>query len=102
MLVASQTGISGAFFMKQSRNLGFTPPMFSDFTFVTNTAAQKIVGSFDGIYFADPTYDAANPDLQAFFKAYQARYGHAPTIPFHTAATYDAIHMIASAIPSRR
>ncbi len=98
VLVASQTGISGAFFVKQSRDLGFTPPMFSDFTFVTNTAAQKIVGSFDGIYFADPAYDASSTDLQAFFAAYQGKYGHAPNIPFHTAATYDAIHLIASAI----
>lgn len=98
VLVASQTGISGAFFVKQSRDLGFAPPMFSDFTFVTNTAAQKIVGSFDGIYFADPAYDASSTDLQAFFAAYQAKYGYAPTIPFQTAATYDAIHMIASAI----
>ena len=98
VLVASQTGISGAFFVKQSRELGFTPPMFSDFTFVTNTAAQKIVGSFNGIYFADPAYDASNPDLVAFFKAYQEKYGHPPTIPFHTAATYDAIRMIVLAI----
>jgi branched-chain amino acid transport system substrate-binding protein len=98
VLVASQTGISGAFFVKQSRDLGFTPPMFSDFTFVTNTAAQKIVGSFDGIYFADPAYDASNPDLQSFFKAYQTKYGYPPTIPFQTAATYDAIHMIVSAL----
>jgi branched-chain amino acid transport system substrate-binding protein len=98
MLIASQTGISGAFFVKQARDLAFTPPMFSDFTFVTNAAAQKIVGSFNGIYFADPSYDAADPDLQAFFRAYKDKYGYAPTIPFQTAATYDAIHMLASAI----
>jgi branched-chain amino acid transport system substrate-binding protein len=98
VLVASQTGISGAFFVKQSRELGFTPPMFSDFTFVTNTAAQKIVGSFDGIYFADPAYDAENPDLLTFFKTYQDQYGYAPSIPFQTAATYDAVHMIVDAI----
>jgi branched-chain amino acid transport system substrate-binding protein len=98
VLVASQTGISGAFFVKQSRDLGFTPPMFSDFTFVTNTAAQKIVGTFNGIYFADPAYDATNPEVVAFFKAYQDQYGYQPPIPFHTAATYDAIHMIVSAI----
>jgi ABC-type branched-subunit amino acid transport system substrate-binding protein len=98
VLIASQTGISGAFFVKQSHALNFTPPTFSDFTFVTNAAAQKIVGSFDGIYFADPAYDTTNPNLQAFFKAYQAKYGYPPTVPFQTAATYDAIHMLASAI----
>lgn len=94
----SQTGIAGANFVKQLReqNLGVT--IFSDFNFVLNPDALKIVGTFGGIYFADPDYDAEDPDLKAFFALYEAKYGHAPSIPFHTAATYDAIHMIVEGI----
>lgn len=98
ILVASQTGISGAHFVKQAKEQGFNVPIFSDFTFVSNSDAKKIVGNFDGIYFADPDYDTENPELKVFFAKYEKKYGHAPTVPFHTAATYDAIHMIVDGI----
>ena len=100
VLVASQTGISGAHFVKQAREQGLNIPMFSDFTFVANSDARKIVGSFDVIYFADPQYDSNKPELKSFFQEYQQKYNHAPTIPFHAAATYDAINMITTAIRS--
>jgi branched-chain amino acid transport system substrate-binding protein len=98
VLVASQTGISGAHFVAQSKQQGFNVPMFSDFTFVSNSDAKKIVGNFDGIYFADPDYDTNDASLKSFFTKFEQKYGHAPIIPFHTAATYDAIHMIVNAI----
>lgn len=94
VLVASQTGISGAHFVKQAKDQGLNIPMFSDFTFVSNSDAKKIVGSFEGIYFADPDYDSEDPIFKAFFKKYEEKYGRSPAIPFHTAATYDTIHMI--------
>lgn len=98
VLIASQTGISGAHFLSQAKQQGFNVPMFSDFTFVSNADAKKIVGNFDGIYFADPDYDAEDHSLKAFFAKFEQKYGHAPIIPFHTAATYDAIYMIVDAI----
>lgn len=97
-LVLSQTGLAGAYFIKQSKDLGVKTTIFSDFNLVTNTDAKKIAGTFDGIYFTDPAYDENNPKLKEFFGEYMSTYGHQPSIPFHTAATYDSIQMLVSAI----
>ena len=98
LLVLSQLGTNAAQFIKQSRELGFNPPLFTDFTFATNEAAKKIVGSFEGIYFADPAYDITSPQSQAFFTLYQKTYGTPSAIPFHAAASYDAMMMYRDAI----
>ncbi|HLD09371.1 MAG TPA: ABC transporter substrate-binding protein [Methylophilaceae bacterium] len=98
ILIASQTGISAAHFVKQLRELGIDIPLFSDFTFIANADAQEIVGSFEGIYFADPAYDADKQALQQFFARYEEEYGKSPFIPFHSAATYDAVQMLAAAV----
>ncbi len=98
VLVASQTGIGGAHFLVQARQQGFNVPIFSDFTFISNVEAKKIVGDFEGVYFADPDYDVENPVLKSFFEKYEKRYGRSPAIPFHSAATYDAIQLIVKGI----
>lgn len=98
ILVLSQTGISGAVFIKQAREQGIKSPFFSDFTMVTNNDAKKIVGSFDGVYFADPAYNADNSDLKTFFDLYDKKYGHMPQIPFHSASTYDSLQILVKAI----
>ena len=97
-LILSQTGLTGAYFIKQAKELGLKTALFSDFNLVTNTDAKKIAGSFDGVYFTDPAYDANNQNLKDFFSQFAERYGHAPAIPFHTAATYDSIQLLAKAI----
>lgn len=98
ILVLSQTGISGAVFIKQAREQGINVPFFSDFTMVTNGDAKKIVGNFDGVYFADPAYNADNSELKAFFDSYNKKYGHMPQIPFHSASTYDSLQILVKAI----
>ncbi|MES2213379.1 MAG: ABC transporter substrate-binding protein [Patescibacteria group bacterium] len=98
ILILSQTGISGAQFIKQSKEQGINASFFSDFTLVTNGDAKKIVGTFDGVYFADPAYNADNSNLQNFFAEYTQKYGHAPAIPFHTASTYDSLELLVKAI----
>ncbi len=98
VLVASQTGIGGAHFLNQTRQQGLNIPIFSDFTFVSNSDAKKIVGDFEGIYFADPAYDDNSSSLKTFFAKFKTKYGHDPMIPFHTAATYDSIHMLVDAM----
>jgi branched-chain amino acid transport system substrate-binding protein len=98
LLVLSQLGTNAAQFIKQSRELGFNPPLFTDFTFATNETAKKTVGSFDGIYFADPSYDASNPKTKAFFDLYQKTYGISSVVPFHAAASYDVVMMYADAL----
>lgn len=98
ILIASQTGISGAHFVNQSKELGLNGPFFSDFTFVTNQDAKTIVGSLDGIYFADAAYDAESSATKDFFSKYEEVYEISPLIPFHAAASYDAVMMLRDAI----
>ncbi len=98
ILILSQLGTNAAQFIKQSRELGFTPPLFTDFTLAANGDVKRIVGSLDGIYFADPAYDTAGAGSKAFFERYEKEYGGPSPIPFHSASTYDGMMMIASAL----
>ena len=98
ILILSQTGVGGAYFVKQAKEIGLNGPFFSDFTFVTNDNAKKIVGSFEGTYFADPAYDSTGTTTTSFFARYQQTYGMRSLIPFHAASTYDSIIMLAAAI----
>lgn len=98
ILIASQTGLSAGNFMKQLKEQKAEKPLFSDFTLALNGDAKKIAGSFEGLYFADPAYDADSADWQAFLTAYKAKYGMDPLIAFHAAATRDAIMMMAAGI----
>lgn len=98
ILVLSQLGTNAAQFIKQSRELGFNPKIFTDFTLATNDNAKKVAGSFDGIYFADPSYDSSSDQAKMFFDQYRKTYGMISPIPFHAAASYDAVMMYANAI----
>lgn len=100
VLVASQVGLGGAHFVKQSHELGLTAKVFSDFTVVTNSDAQKIVDSFEGIYFADPAFDGENTKTKKFFDEYQKRFGKPSFIPFHAAATHDVVQIVVAGIKS--
>jgi branched-chain amino acid transport system substrate-binding protein len=94
----SQTGISGAHFVKQLKEQNVNLPIFSDFNFVLNPDAKKIVGNFEGIYFADPNYDSDGSDLKSFFTKFETKYNIKPSVPFHTASTYDSIKILVSGI----
>ncbi|OGM95107.1 hypothetical protein A2524_03405 [Candidatus Wolfebacteria bacterium RIFOXYD12_FULL_48_21] len=98
ILVASQTGISGGNLIKQMNTIGVKAPVFSDFLLVLNADVKKILGSFEGIHFADPSYNANNAGLRDFFAAYKTKYGKDPVVPFHSAATYDDMQLLATAI----
>jgi branched-chain amino acid transport system substrate-binding protein len=98
VLVLSQLGTDAAYFVKQSREVGYNPPLFTDFTFATNGNVKQILGSLDGIYFTDPAYDANNAKTKAFFALYKATYKTDPAIPFHAASTYDGVMMLAEAL----
>ena len=98
IVVLSQTGVAGAHFVKQSRDAGVSVPIFTDFTFVANTAAKEIVGSFEGVYFTDPAFGADEKITKEVFARYEAKYGTAPFIGFHAASTYDSVMMLADAL----
>jgi branched-chain amino acid transport system substrate-binding protein len=96
LLILSQLGTDAAYFIKQSRETNYNVPLFTDFTLATNGAVKEILGTLDGIYFADPAYDASN--AKNFFAEYKQAYGIESPIPFHTASTYDGVMMLASAL----
>lgn len=98
VFVASQTGIGAAYFIKQARELGLEAEIFTDFTFVTNNNAKDVIGTFDDIYFADPEYAEESREWKEFAGMYNEKYSFDPSIPFHSAATYDAIMMLKDAI----
>lgn len=98
LVVLSQTGVAGAHFVKQSRDAGVDAHLFTDFTFIANSNAKEIVGSFDGVYYVDPAYAPESETTKAVFAAYEAKYGTQPFIPFHTASTYDSVMILAQAI----
>lgn len=98
VMVASQTGISGGKFIKQLSNIGAKTQVFSDFLLVFNSDVKKIVGSLDGIYYADPSFGENNSQVGAFFKAYEEKYKIKPLAPYFSAGTYDSINIILDAI----
>ncbi len=98
IVVLSQTGIAGAHFIKQSQDAGLGVPVFTDFTFVANTAARDIVGSFEGVYFTDPAFAADGAATKEMFARYEERFGSQPFIGFHAASTYDSVMMLADAL----
>lgn len=98
ILIASQTGISGGMLIKQIKTLGIKTAIFSDFLLVFNTDVQKIVGSLDGVYYADPSVAQNNPTADAFFKNYEVVYKIKPIAPYFAAGTYDIIQIFSSAI----
>ncbi|PIN75336.1 hypothetical protein COV18_04065 [Candidatus Woesearchaeota archaeon CG10_big_fil_rev_8_21_14_0_10_37_12] len=101
IVMLSQLGATGGYFVKQARELGLEQPIVTTFTTVTNTDAQAIAGEFmEGVYFYDPDYDVNNPDWRAFLKKYKETYNTEPAIPFHAAATYDTTRIILEAIKS--
>jgi branched-chain amino acid transport system substrate-binding protein len=98
ILVLSQLGTDAAYFIKQSKELGLNEPIFTDFTLATNGNVNNILGSLDGIYFADPDYDASSPETKKIFQEYQDTYDISPAVPFHAASTYDGVMLLAQAI----
>lgn len=98
ILIASQTGLSAGNFMKQLKEQKLDKPLFSDFTLALNGDAKKLVGSFEGLYFADPAYEGESAAWKGFLAEYKAKYGKDPLIAFHAAATHDAIMMMVAGL----
>ncbi len=99
ILILSQLGTTGAYFIKQAKELGFDEPMFTTFTTVVNDNAKQIAGdAMNGVYFYDPAYDPEDQKLVAFIEKYKKKYGKEPVIPFHSAATYDTVRIIVDAV----
>lgn len=96
ILLLSQLGTNAAEFIKQSRQLNYNIPLFTDFTLISNPDVKKILSNLNGIYYADPSFGPT--DHNAFTKEYELKYKTLPPIPFHSFATYDSLMILKKAI----
>ncbi|MEK6963022.1 MAG: ABC transporter substrate-binding protein [Nanoarchaeota archaeon] len=98
IVINTASGNSAMYLMKQLYEMGNKLPILANFiAFNANTITGAGKG-VEGVYIYDPEFDETSPLTQAFFVKYTKKYGTAPTIPFHTTGTYDAIKMGLEAI----
>jgi branched-chain amino acid transport system substrate-binding protein len=99
IMMSSQLGTTGGYFIKQARDAGIDAPIFTTFTTVVSSTAKDIAGpSMEGTYFYDPSYAEDSAAWQEFEAAYRERYGVEPAIDFHAAATHDSMVLLIEAI----
>jgi ABC-type branched-subunit amino acid transport system substrate-binding protein len=101
VFINSQTGISGAYFIKQASELKLDLPIFTNFNTATNTQTYEITGdSINGVYFYDPYYNENSKEIITFLNEYTEKYGAKPQLLFHAISTHDAVIMSLQAIES--
>lgn len=99
VFVNSQTGVSGAHFIRQAAEVGLSVPIVTNFNTATNTQSYAIAGdAMVGVYFYDPDYHEEDSRVQAFLSSYADRYGKRPSLAFHTLTTRDTLVMALEAL----
>ncbi|WKZ57307.1 MAG: ABC transporter substrate-binding protein [Bdellovibrionota bacterium] len=96
IFVPTQTGLALALFLKQLAEVGsFNGEVHTTFTAALNPDAKTIAGDLmRGLYYMAPKYAADSQRLKDFFARYREDHGQDPDIPFHTAATVDALDLL--------
>jgi len=100
ILMLSETGTDTANLIAQARKENLDAAMFTDFSFAANGEARSNIAtsSYDGVYFADPSYDESGTTSVAFFQKYQDTYHAASPFPSEAAASYDDIMLLSNAL----
>jgi len=99
VFINSQTGITGAHFIKQATELNLNLPIFTNFNTATNTQTYDITGDLiNGVYFYDPYYNEDSPKVIDFLDQYDKKYNGYPPLRFHSISTRDSVIMIIQAI----
>lgn len=105
LLVSTQTGLAFGDFLKHFTQLGANlqnMPVHTNFVAASNPDAFTAAGAaIYGVHYLAPLYDHNNSRLKEFFAAYQLDHGHAPSIPFHSAGTVDALDMLQKYLDSK-
>jgi len=96
VFIPTQTGSALALILNQISQLGgFKSERHTTFTAADNPDAKALAkGKFNGLRYLAPAYDKENPRLQGFTAHYSAEFKRTPLIPFHTAATVDALDLL--------
>lgn len=100
IFINSQTGITGAYFIKQAKENKLMIPIFTNFNTATNTQTYDIVNDMRGVYFYDPDYNPQSVLVQDFLSRYNQAYGSDPPLLFHSIATRDSVEMTVQVINS--
>jgi len=96
MFIPTQTGSALALILTQLSQLGgFKGEIHTTFTAADNPDARALAkGKFSGMRYLAPAYNKESPRMKKFLGHYFAEYKREPLIPFHTAATVDALDLL--------
>ncbi|MDE2843377.1 MAG: ABC transporter substrate-binding protein [Chloroflexota bacterium] len=94
VLLAAQSEFTGGTIIKQSRELGYTGPFYTEVV-PTGTTALEIAGdSATGVKAIIPSPDLETQKGKEFLANFRTRYGYV-TLPWFIGSAYDTVHIAA-------
>ena len=94
ILLAAQSEFTGGTIIKQSRELGYTGPFYTEVV-PTGTTALEIAGdSATGVKAIIPSPDLETQKGKEFLDNFRTRYGYV-TLPWFIGSAYDTVHIAA-------
>ncbi|MDE2778431.1 MAG: ABC transporter substrate-binding protein [Chloroflexota bacterium] len=94
VLLAAQSEFTGGTIIKQSRELGYTGPFYTEVV-PTGTTALEIAGdSASGVKAIIPSPDLETQKGKEFLANFRTRYGYV-TLPWFIGSAYDTVHIAA-------
>ena len=99
--MAAQGEASGGTIIKQSRELGYDGPIYSEIV-PTSPDALGIAGeAATGLKAVIPNPDLASPAGKEFLANFKARYGKVASLPWFQGSAYDDVYIAAECLKSR-
>jgi len=100
IFIATATGVSAQYLIKQIGELGIKTPIFANFI-AYGPDLLKVAGNYaENVYIYDPEFNENSPEVKKFLADYVVEYGGDPVIKFHSTGVYDALRMGLDAIKS--
>ena len=98
LLLAAQGEASGGTIIKQSRELGYDGPIYSEIV-PTSPEALGIAGeAATGLKAVIPNPDLASPAGKEFLANFKARYGKVASLPWFQGSAYDDVYIAAECL----
>ena len=98
LLLAAQGEASGGTIIKQSRELGYDGPIYSEIV-PTSPDALGIAGeAATGLKAVIPNPDLASPAGKEFLVNFKARYGRVASLPWFQGSAYDDVYIAAECL----
>jgi len=99
LLINPQSGVAAGLIVRQTRELGWDVPIYGVGILTSKDALEAGGDAMNGtVNFSTPFVDESlNPKGAEFLKKFTDRFGE-PQMKHYTAATYDALYLVADAI----